>query len=76
MRDLPFGSARPGLACPGCGAAPRVGQRWVCDPDGCGSTFDTFATRGACPACGARFPWTECLACGARFSHAAWYRGG
>jgi hypothetical protein len=73
--EPPWGVERTNVACPACGVAPRVGQMWACQPDGCGALFDTFATRARCPGCDAQFPWTECLACGGRFAHVAWYRG-
>ena len=52
------GEPRQDIACPGCGFAPFVGMQWSCSPDGCGGTFDTFATRARCPHCDAQFAWT------------------
>ena len=67
-------SGRGEIACPACGFAPLVGMQWVCAPDGCGGLFDTFATRGQCPHCEARFTWTMCPSCGKTAAHRAWYR--
>ena len=66
-------TVREGVACPGCGATPEVGDLWTCAPDGCGAMFDTFATEARCPACGAHFRWTQCASCGKASPHAAWY---
>ena len=66
--------SRAGIACPHCGWQPSVGAQWVCAPDGCGTSWDTFETRARCPGCGARFPWTDCHACGRRSPHEDWYR--
>ena len=41
---------------------PTIFDRWVCEPDGCGAMWDTFATAAKCPACGAQFQWTACPA--------------
>ena len=51
-----------GFACPGCYAAPVQGSFWVCGH--CRTAFDTFATQGVCPNCGAQFSATACLECG------------
>jgi hypothetical protein len=48
-------------------------MQWICAPDGCGGSFDTFATRARCPHCDAHFAWTMCPACGKASAHAAWY---
>jgi hypothetical protein len=66
---------RPDVACPACGVSPYIGTQWVCAPDGCGGTFDTFQTRARCPHCSAQFAWTACPACHKASSHKAWYRG-
>ena len=67
-------AGRPDVSCPACAFSPPEGLQWVCTPDGCGGTFDTFATRAHCPHCAARFAWTQCPACGQTSSHRAWYR--
>lgn len=51
-----------GFACPICRAVPPVGNFWGCGQ--CRKPFDTFATRGACPHCGAEFGAARCLECG------------
>ena len=66
-----IGSAgRPRIRCPRCGWQPRAEDRWQCT---CLHVWNTFDTRGRCPACA--FQWTEtmCPSC-ARFSpHEDWY---
>ena len=52
---------RPGFACPSCRTAPPVGAYWTCGR--CQQPFDTFATRGVCPHCGAQYVTTMCLDC-------------
>lgn len=64
---------RPNIACPVCGYSPFVGMQWVCSPDGCGGTFDTFETHARCPHCEAQFAWTMCPGCGKTSPHRAWY---
>ncbi len=49
-------------ACPACFAAPPKGLFWRCDE--CGQYFDTFDSRGMCPACGMWYLQTRCIACG------------
>jgi len=76
MMESPTSSrARGDIACPACGFSPFAGMMWMCAPDGCGTSFDTFATRAHCPQCGAHFQWTACPACGKATAHEAWYRG-
>jgi Zn-dependent protease len=53
---------REGFACPRCQTAPPIGQFWTCAQ--CRQPFDSFATRAACPQCGAQFGVTQCLDCG------------
>ena len=71
--DISIGQPRAGIACPRCGFVPVIGMQWICAPDGCGGTFDTFATRAECPHCVARFTWTACPACLEKSAHASWY---
>jgi hypothetical protein len=52
---------REGFACPGCGAAPPMGNKWKCSK--CGKGFDTFLSRAVCPHCGAQHPTTMCGSC-------------
>jgi Zn-dependent protease len=61
---------RDGLACPSCKAPPPVGDFWQCGH--CNQPFDTFATLGVCPHCGARYTTTKCLDCGAMNPIADW----
>ena len=65
---------QPNVACPHCGDVPTEYDRWICAPDGCGHSWNTFATRARCPECGAQFAWTACLRCGRISAHEAWYR--
>jgi Zn-dependent protease len=53
---------REGYACPACKASPPTGDNWKCAQ--CGVLFDTFQTRGVCPACSAQYPVTRCMECG------------
>jgi hypothetical protein len=71
--DERFGDRRPNVACPGCGFTPFFGQQWVCAPDGCGGSFDTFETQARCPHCEAQFAWTECPVCARASAHRSWY---
>jgi hypothetical protein len=66
--------ARDGIACPRCGFVPWKGLQWMCGPDGCGGTFDTFETHAHCPHCAAHFMWTQCVSCHEVSPHAAWYQ--
>jgi hypothetical protein len=65
---------RPNIACPLCAYVPHIGELWSCTPDGCGGSFDTFATRAKCPHCQAQFAWTACPQCSKVSAHRAWYR--
>jgi Zn-dependent protease len=58
-------------ACPSCGAAPVQGSFWTCGR--CGTSFDPFAHRGTCPACGSRFDTIRCLECYRAHPVAAWF---
>jgi hypothetical protein len=66
-------AGRPDISCPACAFSPPKGLQWMCYPDGCGGTFDTFETRARCPHCQAQFAWTQCPVCGCTSSHQAWY---
>jgi hypothetical protein len=59
-----------GIRCPKCKWRPRRSDRWYCT---CQHAWNTFETRGKCPACG--FQWTEtaCIACHAWSLHEEWY---
>jgi hypothetical protein len=72
---MQIGNPRPDIACPVRSFSPPEGFQWWCYPDGCGGSFDTFATRGRCPHCEAQFSWTMCPACEKVSAHRAWYHG-
>jgi len=59
-----------GFACPSCQTAPPSGAFWICGQ--CETRFDTFATGGACPRCGAQFDITRCLDCGSSSPMSDW----
>ena len=61
-----------GFACPSCNVAPPAAALWMCG--NCRVAFDTFATGGACPQCGARFLTTACPDCGVQSSWEKWLR--
>jgi Zn-dependent protease len=58
--------------CPGCGKSPPRGEFWQCEH--CVTRFDTFATRGRCPGCGAWYLETACPHCHALHHVDVWYR--
>jgi hypothetical protein len=60
------------VACPRCRFSPRSTDRWYCK---CGHRWNTFDTRGRCPACGYQWKETACLVCGEASPHADWYIG-
>jgi hypothetical protein len=47
--------------CPNCSIGPPRGPFWVCEH--CQTRFDTFDTRGKCPACGAWYLEPQCPHC-------------
>lgn len=69
------------IRCPLCRWQPRASNRWYCAdagfPEfysgGCGTAWNTFATRGVCPGCRHRWRWTVCLACHKYSPHEDWY---
>ncbi len=61
---------REGFACPSCKVAPPVGPLWSCV--NCEQPFDTFASRGVCPNCGAQYSTTMCGECKRQFSMNEW----
>ena len=71
------------IRCPLCLWQPRPADRWSCVacehpeyfPDGCGTVWNTFTTRGRCPGCDHQWRWTSCLACHGWSPHEAWYTG-
>jgi Zn-dependent protease len=61
---------RSGFLCPSCRQPPILGPLWRCDQ--CQQQFDTFASHGVCPHCGAQFAVTRCPECGSIHSFAHW----
>jgi len=70
------------IRCPLCGWRPTSASRWCCDcldtPEpffhGCGTVWNTFATRGRCPGCHHQWQWTTCLSCMEPSLHDHWYQ--
>lgn len=69
------------IRCPLCKWQPKRSSRWFCAdagfPEyfsgGCGTAWNTFATRGVCPGCRHQWKWTTCLSCGEWSLHDDWY---
>lgn len=69
------------IRCPLCKWRPKPTHRWFCAPcdqpefflAGCGTRWNTFATRGRCPGCGHQWRWTACLNCAGWSLHQEWY---
>jgi hypothetical protein len=69
------------IRCPLCRWQPSASSQWSCySGDGpeppfaaCGTTWNTFATRGRCPGCAHRWRWTSCLRCHEWSPHEDWY---
>jgi hypothetical protein len=66
----------PRIRCPRCRWRPRRGDRWLCTWHGCGTSWNTFETRGRCPGCGHQWTDTCCLACHRWSRHLDWYEPG
>jgi hypothetical protein len=72
---------RTHIRCPSCGWRPVPSSRWMCvdtqAPEhfapGCGTSWNTFDTRGCCPGCIHQWQWTACLACHGWSRHDDWY---
>jgi hypothetical protein len=70
-----------GIRCPLCAWRPSASSRWSCfSGDGpeppfpaCGTTWNTFLTRGLCPGCTHQWQWTSCLRCEGWSLHEDWY---
>jgi hypothetical protein len=58
------------IRCPRCAWAPGKRDRWMC---ACGHSWNTFDTRGICPACDAAWRNTQCLRCHEWSLHDSWY---
>jgi hypothetical protein len=63
------------IRCPACAWQPAPADTWNCNPGGCGHTWNTFETRGVCPACSRQWRETACLRCGVWTPHEDWYVG-
>ncbi|MEZ5426537.1 MAG: hypothetical protein R2747_09750 [Pyrinomonadaceae bacterium] len=69
------------IRCPLCKWQPVASSRWYCVsvgfpehfPDGCGTVWNTFDTRGKCPGCNHQWRWTTCLYCHRESLHEDWY---
>jgi hypothetical protein len=59
-----------GIRCPRCKWSPPRSARWSCS---CLHAWNTFDTRGKCPACGHQWHETQCLSCQQWSPHADWY---
>lgn len=72
---------RQKVRCPACGWQPATSSRWFCAdtaaPEffspGCGTSWNTFSTRGLCPGCSHQWTWTACLQCAGWSKHHEWY---
>jgi hypothetical protein len=58
------------IRCPKCRWSPRPNERWSCN---CRHSWNTFETKGLCPACHYQWTITACLSCGESSPHAEWY---
>jgi len=66
---------KPEIYCPLCKWRPATGDRWVCTRKigGCGTSWNTFDTRGICPECSWQWHITQCRSCKQFSPHEAWY---
>jgi hypothetical protein len=60
----------PRIRCPRCGWEPGRHDLWTCT---CFHSWNTFATRGVCPACSKKWTMTQCPRCGEWSPHEEWY---
>ena len=72
-REAQRENSRDRIRCPLCGFPPWPGLIWQCGGDGCGYSWDTFATRGVCPRCQCQWTQTQCPACHGWSPHEDWY---
>ena len=63
-------SGRVRIRCPRCGWEPGSHDRWMCL---CLHVWNTFDTRGLCPACRHQWLETQCLRCKVMSRHEDWY---
>ena len=61
------------IRCPACEWQPSPHDAWDCNPGGCGHSWNTFETRGVCPACSRQWTETACLRCSVWSPHEDWY---
>jgi hypothetical protein len=61
------------IRCPKCRWVPVQEARWSCN---CGHVWNTFQTRGICPACQRQWEVTLCYGCHEASRHADWYPEG
>jgi hypothetical protein len=61
---------QPRIRCPKCAWQPKRGDRWMCK---CEHMWNTFDTRGLCPACGHQWRDTACPRCHEWSPHDDWY---
>ncbi len=76
--DLEEAQQPPRIRCPRCGYEPNRRDRWSCTArlasgELCLESWNTFATRGVCPACTHRYLRTQCVRCGGWSLHEDWY---
>ena len=64
------GGAGHRIRCPRCSWEPRPEDRWCCS---CLHVWNTFETRGVCPACMRQWQETQCLRCNEWSPHDDWY---
>lgn len=67
--------SKTAIFCPKCRWVPRPSSRWVCTVQigGCGTSWNTFETRGVCPKCIWKWIITQCLSCKQFSPHEDWY---
>jgi hypothetical protein len=69
------------IRCPLCSWRPTPASEWWCVsvgapehfPQGCGTAWNTFMTRGRCPGCRHQWRYTSCLRCSGWSLHTDWY---
>ena len=64
------GHGRPRIRCPRCAWQPGRDDLWMCT---CLHSWNTFDTRGVCPACGRKWTQTQCQRCNQWSPHDDWY---
>ena len=66
--------AEPLIRCPHYSWEPAAEDRWECTRTACGTSWNTFWTRGVCPGCAYQWRNTQCFACAEFSPHEAWYQ--